>query len=157
MDRSRIKKLMPHHITAMEMRLEGATFEEIGKKVGKTTNTIGSWFYDSDLFRETFEQMKADCIERAKNILTNASADAAKQLILMKNMKPGKGSHVALLAAKDILDRVGLSPASKSEVKFTGNMKNTHTLDEKILENPEAVDLLKQLFDKVGDTNDTDK
>ena len=155
MDRSRIKKLQPHHITAMEMRLSGSTFEEIGIKVGKTTNTVGSWFYDSDLFRDTFEQMKADCIERAKNILTNASADAANQLILMKNMKPGKGSHVALMAAKDILDRVGLSPASKSEVKLTGNMKNTHTIDEKLLENPEAVELMKQLFEKMDvDVND---
>lgn len=144
---------MPHHTKAMQMRLQGCSYEEIGKAIGKSPVTVASWFYESDTMRETFARMKQECIDRARNKLADAAADAADKIIDMKNMKRGQGSQIALLAAKDILDRVGCTAPKQSEVKLTGNMKNTHTLDDKMLENPEAVELLKQLFDKIGDTN----
>jgi orotate phosphoribosyltransferase-like protein len=104
-------KLSLIHYKAMALRLSGLTFEEIGREVRRSPNTVRYWF-QQESFRQAYEQIKAEQVAVAEDILMQAGPRAARRIV---ELLDDQGS-VALHAAKDVLDRVGLKPVERREV-----------------------------------------
>lgn len=96
----------------MLLRLAGYTYEEIASAVRRSPRTVETWFYD-DLFRAEFERLSQERIERSRAILLDAGPEAARRLVALLTHRSGM---VALGAAKDILDRIGLKPSERHEL-----------------------------------------
>ena len=139
----RIRNLEGKHYEAMFLRLQGLQYREIAAKFGVAEITVRNWFCLDDLFRAEFERLKNELIEEAKHSLISAAPKAVKKLIELLDVDNPK---IALEAAKDLLDRIGMKPVEKSEVAFTGQVKNEHVVAERIVEDPEARELARQLF-----------
>lgn len=102
----KLAKLSKIHYDAMQMRLNGSTIKEIAKALNKSEAAVRDWFYRDELFKQEFEKIKEESIERAKEVLINAAPEAAKRLVQL--MYQQRGGQVNLQAANSILDRIGL-------------------------------------------------
>lgn len=114
------RKLTDAQAKAMELRLSGLTINEIAKELGQRQTTVHSWFYKNTTFMSEYEAIRQENIDRAKNILLSYAINAARNVIELAegNKKPGNVSaRTQLDANTDILDRVGLKPVEKQEVK----------------------------------------
>lgn len=114
------KKITDIQMKAMELRLKGLTITEIAKELNQRRSTIESWFYKNESFMHEYKMIREETIERARNILIGYGVEAAKNVIAIAegNKKTGSVSaRTQLDANKDILDRIGLKPVEKQEVK----------------------------------------
>jgi uncharacterized protein YjcR len=113
----KLAKLNKQHLEAMRLRLQGMTYKQIAEKLNKSSRAIISWFCEDDLFKEEFEKMQTESVERARMLLVDYAPDAATNLIrLASGAEKGKGSKIMLDANIDILNRVGLKPVEKQEI-----------------------------------------
>lgn len=96
----------------MLLRLAGCTYEEIARQVRRSPDTVRKWFSDP-LFAAEFDQLAEERIARARAILIESGPAAAERMRQLLNHRSGM---VALGAAKDILDRIGLKPSERHEV-----------------------------------------
>ncbi|MBE0448408.1 MAG: hypothetical protein IBX64_09985 [Actinobacteria bacterium] len=113
-----LKKLQNHHYRAMELRLLGKTYAEIGEELGRKEASVKGWFIDP-LFKSEFEALKAEGIERAKASIAESAARAARRVI---EILDSDDERPALSAAKDILDRAGLGTTSKAQIEHKGTI-----------------------------------
>ncbi|MBA4495112.1 hypothetical protein ACFO25_09975 [Paenactinomyces guangxiensis] len=115
-------ELNKQHYTAMRLRLEGCTIDEIAEKLKKKRTTVHSWFYKNKSFMAEYEVIRNENVEQARDILLVYAPEAARNIVaLAEGKKKGQGRDVSartqLDANADILDRVGLKPVEKQEVK----------------------------------------
>lgn len=101
-----LQRLNKMHYDAMYLRINGASIKEIAATLNKHEQTIRDWFYNQELFKEEYERMKDESLERAKNILVGAGPAAAKRLVDLLHQQ--RGGQVNLNAAESILNRIGL-------------------------------------------------
>lgn len=119
----KLAKLSKIHYDAMQMRLNGSTIKEIAKALNKSEAAVRDWFYRDELFKQEFEKIKEESIERAKEILINAAPEAAKRLVQL--MYQQRGGQVNLQAANSVLDRIGLK-----EIKTNADENGKTVLDK---------------------------
>lgn len=141
MERPRVKKILPIHYKAMELRLKGYAIDKVAFDLNKSIDTIKSWYYHSDLWRAEWAIIKEEQNERARSILSGAAPKAAATL---EEALDGKTNPSAITAAKHILDANGVSP--KQQIELNGKMESSHTFDEKLLDNPKFLDLLTEMY-----------
>lgn len=108
-----LRNLAPQHYKAMVLRLEGRGYAEIAAQLKRTERTVRSWFNQEPVFQAAWERERAEAREQALAILHGAGPSAARHVIASQD---ARSEMVALLAAKDILDRIGLKPADKANV-----------------------------------------
>jgi transposase len=108
-----LRSLSPVHLRAIQLRLAGYTYDQIAHDVHRSPQTVRTWFLQDSLFRAEYERAKDELIAEALNVLVRAGKQAAERLIALLDHRSG---IVALGAARDILDRIGLKPANKTEV-----------------------------------------
>jgi transcriptional regulator len=114
------KRLTGIQMKAMELRLQGLTIKEIAQKLEQRQSTVKNWFYQNEAFMTEYEAIRKESVERARDILIGYGPQAAKNVINLANgsKQPGPVSaRTQLDANKDILDRIGLKPIEKQEVK----------------------------------------
>lgn len=114
------KKITDIQFKAMELRLQGYTIAEIAKELDRRLSTVQSWFYKNEAFMTEYEAIRKESVERARDILIGYGPQAAKNVINLANGNKNPGpvsARTQLDANKDILDRIGLKPIEKQEVK----------------------------------------
>lgn len=140
-----MKKIKAYHYKAMTYRIAGYNYKEIAEMLGYDHTTIKNWFLLDDVFRAEFQKYESKGLENAKKILEDASVEAANKVT---ELLDNRNAQVSLNAAKDILDRTGL--IAKQKVEIDANVKHAQ-VDEKLLEDPESVEMLRKLFEKNSD------
>lgn len=135
-------KIKAYHYQAMTYRIAGYNYKEIADLLGYAHTTIKNWFLLDDVFRAEFQKFEKKGLENAKRILEEASVEAANKIV---DLLDNKNAQVSLNSAKDILDRTGL--VAKQKVEIDANVKHAQ-VDEKLLDDPEAVEMLRKLFEK---------
>jgi hypothetical protein len=117
-------KLTQQQLDAIRMRLfEGKTLREISEALGVPHSTVRSWFYENSKIKAEIEEIRAETIDRAYDALVNAAHDAASKIVQMvrgqwdKKQNGGISARSQLDACKDLLDRVGLKPVERQEIK----------------------------------------
>lgn len=121
-----LKVLSVLHRRAMTARLLGLTYGQIGAELKRSESTVAQWFIDP-LFRAEYEALCARETEAAQAVLFQAATEAAKTQI---GLLGAHSEMVAHLAAKDILDRVGLRPVERQDVTSGGEaVRFTLTID----------------------------
>lgn len=108
-----LRELQPIHYQVMALRLSGMSYSDISEAIGVPQATIKNWFYKDILFSEAYKAAKAEAIERAKEVLQQAGPAAAQKIVELMNHDSGA---VALAAAKEVLDRIGLKSPERHEV-----------------------------------------
>lgn len=100
------------------------TYKEIARELGKPERTIFTWFFENKKFKREFEKLKAECLERARNLLLGYGVKAAYNLIrIAEGEERGRGSKVMLDANINILDRIGLKEPEKQELDIMSHNK----------------------------------
>lgn len=99
-------------VVAEEIMKGELEYSEIAEKYGICRKTLYNWRQDQE-FKEKLAELEKDCIEETKTALKMASIKAYKKLIKCLD---SPNSKVSLDAARDILDRAGLSVAQN--IKF---------------------------------------
>jgi IS30 family transposase len=115
-----VAKLTDVQMEAMALRLQGLTIKEIAQELKQRESTIKNWFYRNEAFMTEYEAIRKESVERARDILVGYGPQAAKNIVSIAegNKKPGNVSaRTQLDANMDILDRIGLKPVEKQEVK----------------------------------------
>ncbi len=113
-------KLTDVQMEAMALRLQGLTIKEIAQELKQRESTVKNWFYRNEAFMTEYEAIRKESVERARDILVGYGPQAAKNIVSIAegNKKPGNVSaRTQLDANMDILDRIGLKPVEKQEVK----------------------------------------
>ena len=113
-------KLTDVQMEAMALRLQGLTIKEIAQELKQRESTVKNWFYRNEAFMTEYEAIRKESVERARDILVGYGPQAAKNIVSIAegNKKPGNVSaRTPLDANMDILDRIGLKPVEKQEVK----------------------------------------
>lgn len=85
-----MKKNMPEKIKALELRLEGKTFTEIGEELGRHSSTVSKWLKEEKL-SNVLDQARDEAIEEAKGILIGSVVPAARTM-----------EHLALFAKNEL-------------------------------------------------------
>jgi IS30 family transposase len=115
-----VAKLTDVQMEAMALRLQGLTIKEIAQELKQRESTVKNWFYRNEAFMTEYEAIRKESVERARDILVGYGPQAAKNIVSIAegNKKPGNVSaRTQLDANMDILDRIGLKPVEKQEVK----------------------------------------
>lgn len=100
-------KLNSNHKKAIELLFEGSMKRrEIAEELKITEQTLYNWLKDDD-FTEAYD-------EYVKTIMSKSSG---KALNTMLSLLSAKSEMVRFNAAKDIMDRGGLAPIDKQEIK----------------------------------------
>lgn len=113
-------KLTDVQMEAMALRLQGLTIKEIAQELKQRESTVKNWFYRNEAFMTEYEAIRKESVERARDILIGYGPQAAKNVINLANGNKNPGpvsARTQLDANKDILDRIGLKPIEKQEVK----------------------------------------
>lgn len=151
--RGRKSKCESIHYQAMELRLQGKKIKEIAKILNQKERTVMSWFMEKDFFKEEYERLKKERIDESMDIITGAGPDAAKRLVEL--LTQSRGGQVNLNSAIEILKIIGISGVNKSEIQMNSTVKNKHSIDEDMLDNPEIADQMMDLFEKIrGEDNE---
>jgi carbamoylphosphate synthase large subunit len=137
--------LRPYHIEMINMRLSGSSYEDIGKAYNKATQTVRNYFYQDDLFRAKYQEMLEERNYKVQARFEN-KVDRVQEALL--ELIDSMDERTKLAAIKEWLDRSLGKAVNKSEIKMDADINNTHGIDEKLLEDPEAVEALKTLFRK---------
>lgn len=149
----RRSKCEPIHYQAMKLKLEGHTPTEIAKILNQKERTVKSWFYEKAFFKEEFEKMKQEATEDAMDTIVGAGEAAAKRLVEL--LTQSRGGQVNLNAALEVLKIIGISGVNKSEIKMDSTVKNKHSIDEDMLNDPDIADQMMDLFEKIrGEDNE---
>jgi IS30 family transposase len=115
-----VAKITDVQMEAMALRLQGLTIKEIAQELKQRESTVKNWFYRNETFMAEYEEIRRENVERARNILIGYGPQAAKNVVSIAegSKKPGNVSaRTQLDANTDILDRIGLKPVEKQEVK----------------------------------------
>lgn len=100
-------KLNSNHQKAIELLFEGSMKRrEIAEELKITEQTLYNWLKDDD-FSKAYD-------EHVKTIMSKSSG---KALNTMLSLLSAKSEMVRFNAAKDIMDRGGLAPIDKQEIK----------------------------------------
>lgn len=100
-------KLNSNHQKAIELLFEGSMKRrEIAKELKITEQTLYNWLKDDD-FSKAYD-------DHVKTIMSKSSG---KALNTMLSLLSAKSEMVRFNAAKDIMDRGGLAPIDKQEIK----------------------------------------
>jgi len=95
------------HKKAIEMLFDGSlTRSEIAKELKVTERTLYNWLKDDD-----FSKAYDDYVHTIMN------KSSGKALNTMLKLLTAKSEMVRFSAAKDMLDRAGLAPTDKKEIK----------------------------------------
>lgn len=112
------------------------SYTEIAAQIGETKTTVKRWFADDPYVREQYQWLLHNITEAGLEYLRTYMLEAVATLVTL--MRFGSEKYM-LEAAKEILDRGGLTKVLKQEVNT--NRTETHTWDdsfvEKIKELPE--------------------
>ena len=99
--------LKPKQIKCLELMVKGdMTDKDIAAAINITQKTICDWKKNSKEFQDEYNSLMRSSLQYA------APRAFRKQLALLDS----KNDMVAHLAAKDIMDRAGFSPAEKIEM-----------------------------------------
>lgn len=110
--RRKLKRLQPIHHRAMELRLMGQTYRQIAAAVNRSPATVKMWFWDDPLFQAAYRDLQAEVADRARARLVSLTEQAVERLAqLLARASP----PIALAAARDVLDRVGLTAPRRVE------------------------------------------
>lgn len=107
-----LKKLMPKHLKAIELRLDGHTNKEVADIMGIAPVTLYTWVADP-LFKAEEERQRKLITVNASNKLKQASEMAAQTIIDACNGY--KKTSVNIKAAEMVLKYSGLEPVHKIE------------------------------------------
>ncbi|MCU7356264.1 MAG: phBC6A51 family helix-turn-helix protein [Enterococcus canintestini] len=100
-------KLNSNHQKAIELLFEGSMKRrEIAEELKITEQTLYNWLKDDD-FSKAYD-------DHVKTIMSKSSG---KALNTMLSLLSAKSEMVRFNAAKDIMDRGGLAPIDKQEIK----------------------------------------
>lgn len=100
-------KLNSNHQKAIELLFEGSMKRrEIAEELKITEQTLYNWLKDDD-FSKAYD-------DHVKTIMSKSSG---KALNTMLSLLSAKSEMVRFNAAKDIMDRGGLAPIDKKEIK----------------------------------------
>lgn len=100
-------KLNSNHHKAIELLFEGSMMKkEIAKELNITEPTLYNWLKD-DEFTKAYD-------DYVRTIMTKSSG---KALNTMLSLLSARSEMVRFNAAKDIMDRGGLAPVDKQEIK----------------------------------------
>lgn len=100
-------KLNSNHQKAIELLFEGTMKRrEIAEELKITEQTLYNWLKDDD-FSKAYD-------DHVKTIMSKSSG---KALNTMLSLLSAKSEMVRFNAAKDIMDRGGLAPIDKQEIK----------------------------------------
>lgn len=100
-------KLNSNHQKAIELLFEGSMKRrEIAEELKITEQTLYNWLKDDDFSRAYDDHVK-----------TIMSKSSGKALNTMLSLLSAKSEMVRFNASKDIMDRGGLAPIDKQEIK----------------------------------------
>lgn len=138
--------LRPYHFEMMQMRLKGCPYREIAEAFNKSESIIKQYFTADDIFSSTYKEL-----EEQEKYRVQAKFESNLNFVtdeLLTIIQTTKDEKTKLNAIKEWLDRGMGRSTQKSEVKLDGTIQNEHTIDDKLLEDKEAVEALKLLFEK---------
>lgn len=105
------------------------SYTQIAAQLGETKSTVKGWFADDPYMREQYEWLLHNLSEGALDYIRTYTMEAVATLVSL--MRWGSEKYM-LEAAKEILDRGGLSKISKQEVATTKT--ETHSWDNSLVE-----------------------
>ncbi len=101
MENANFDNLRPRQQQAIELLLTGADLNRVADEVGVSRETIRKWRKDPD-FRSALTNARQSCLERATNILSQASVLAA--VTLANALRGDKVTSQQIRASQLVLD-----------------------------------------------------
>ena len=112
--------LKPKQLKCLELMLSGTmTDKEIAESINVSQKTICDWKKNNKEFQDEYNSLMRSSLQYA------APKAFRKQLALLAS----KNDMVAHLAAKDIMDRAGFSPADKIDLNADVDMELNISID----------------------------
>lgn len=117
MTRRVLKRLGAIHERAMQLRLQGLTYRDIGARLHRSPKTVEAWFGRDPTFQAAYAALRQEQTAQAREALVRMAMAAAERLgALLDHPNP----FIALAAAKDVLDRLGIKAPERRELAGGG-------------------------------------